>query len=46
MANALDKLLFTQGRASMDELRPYATKNVTVKSLKAYFLASHLKSTL
>ena len=46
MAAALDKLLYTQGSASMEELRPYSTKNVTTKSLKAYFLASHLKSTL
>lgn len=46
LGNALDKLLFTQGHASMEELKPYSTKNVTAKSLKAYFLASHLISTL
>jgi hypothetical protein len=40
------KELFTNGRVSMEEIKPYSTKNVTTKTLKAYLLASHIKSTL
>ena len=46
LSNAMDKALFTTGRVSMDDIREYSTKNVATKTLKAYFLASHLKSTL
>ena len=41
-----DKELFEKGKVSMEDIMPYSTKTVSTKTLKAYFLASHLKSTL
>lgn len=46
LMNAMDKELFEKGKVSMDDIMPYSTKTVSTKTLKAYFLASHLKSTL
>ena len=46
LLNAMYKELFTNGRVSMEEIKPYSTKNVTTKTLKVYLLASHIKSTL
>jgi hypothetical protein len=46
LMNAMDKELFEKGKVSMEDIMPYSTKTVSTKTLKAYFLASHLKSTL
>lgn len=46
LGNAMDKMLFTYGRVSMDDIREHSTKNVGTKTFKAYLLASHIKSTL
>jgi len=44
--NAMDAYLFKTGRASLDDVKQFGTGVVSTKTLKSYFTASHLKSTL
>lgn len=46
LGNAMDKHLFLYGSVSLEKIQPASTKVVSTKSLKAYLLASHIKSTL
>lgn len=46
LGNAMDTSLFLNGSVSLEKIQPHSTKVVSTKSLKAYLLASHIKSTL
>lgn len=46
LGNAMDVSLFNNGSVSLKNIQPHSTKVVSTKSLKAYLLASHIKSTL
>ena len=46
LGNAMDVSLFNNGSVSLKNIHPHSTKVVSTKSLKAYLLASHIKSTL
>lgn len=46
LGNAMDVSLFNNGTVSLRNIQPHSTKVVSTKSLKAYLLASHIKSTL
>lgn len=46
LGNAMDKYLFNYGSVSLKAIQPHSTKVVSTKTLKAYLLASHIKSTL
>lgn len=44
--NAMNNILFNYGSVNQDELSQYSTKVESTKTLKAYFQAMHIKSTL
>lgn len=46
LGNAMDVSLFNNGSVSLKNIQKHSTKVVSTKSLKAYLLASHIKSTL
>lgn len=46
LGNAMDITLFNNGSVSLKNIQQHSTKVVSTKSLKAYLLASHIKSTL
>ena len=44
--NAMNNILFNYGSVTQDDLDQYSTKVESTKTLKAYFQAMHIKSTL
>lgn len=44
--NAMNKLLYAHGSVTQDEINKYSTKVESTKTLKAYFQAMHIRSTL
>ena len=44
--NAMNKMLYTQGSASQDQVNLYQTGVTSTKTLKMYFLGMHIRSTL
>ena len=42
--NAMNKMLYTQGSASQDQVNQYQTGVTSTKTLKMYFLGMHIRS--